>query len=139
MPGMGNVVSLGFGIDELNFADKAESVITGADIGGTGDAQLSTAFRGLTTTKIRGLYALITNVYTKMKTSNDFDSYRTDLQYLKVKMAYEAGRDNSVKSFLAQSHLRELVDGVKNYDQFILYCHYAESLVAYFKFYGGRD
>ena len=32
-----------------------------------------------------------------------------------------------------------LLDQVHSYDQFILYCRYAESLVAYFKFYGGKE
>ena len=61
------------------------------------------------------------------------------MQYLRVKMAYEAGRDSAVKEFLEKTHLMETVRHIVTYEQFLLYCRYAESLVAYFKFYGGKD
>jgi CRISPR-associated protein Csm2 len=54
-------------------------------------------------------------------------------------MAYEAGREQVVKEFLNKTYLMIAVDTIKNYEQFLLYCRYAESLVAYFKFYGGED
>ena len=44
-----------------------------------------------------------------------------------------------MKEFIQVSYLLKALDNVKTYDQFRLYCRYAESLVAYFKFYGGRD
>ena len=93
----------------------------------------------LTTTKLRGIYGLITNVLTRINEEADFEEHRSDLQYLKVKMAYEAGREDAVKDFLNRTGLRDYVSAIKGYDQFVLYCRYAESLVAYFKFYGGKD
>ena len=33
----------------------------------------------------------------------------------------------------------DYLDSIQSYDQFVLYCRYAESLVAYFKFYGGEE
>ena len=54
-------------------------------------------------------------------------------------MAYEAGRESAVKSFFEKAHLMGMLDSVLTYDQFLLYCRYAESLVAYFKYYGGKD
>ena len=50
---------------------------------------------------------------------------RQDLQYLKVKMAYEAGRESAVKSFFEKAHLMGMLDSVLTYDQFLLYCRYA--------------
>ncbi len=96
-------------------------------------------FGHLSMSKLRGIYGLITNVYTRVNTPEDFESNKSDLQYIKVKMAYEAGRNRDVKGFLGGTGLMSALDNVKTYDQFILYCRYAESLVAYFKFYGGKE
>ena len=65
----------------------------------------------------------------------------SDLQYIKVKMAYESGRERNrdVKEFISQTFLMVLLDQIETYEQFVLYCRYAESLVAYFKFYGGKE
>lgn len=95
--------------------------------------------RDLTTSKLRGMYGQVMNVYTAINAPDEFDAHKGDIQYLKVKLAYEAGRERSVKAFLDGTRLMSLLDHVVDYDSFILYCRYAESLVAYFKFYGGRD
>ena len=76
----------------------------------------------LTTSKLRSIYSLVMNAYVKVDSP-----------------AYEAGREASVKSFLTATHLMELVESIEGYEQFKLYCRYAEALVAYFKFFGGRD
>lgn len=96
-------------------------------------------FPKLTMTKLRGIYGLIMNVYTRINVPEDFEKYKSEIQYLKVKMAYEAGRELSVKDFLDKTFLMHALDYVTSYDEFVLYCRYAESLVAYFKFYGGKD
>lgn len=96
-------------------------------------------WRQLTTSKLRGIYALIMNVYTKINAPEDYDKYRPDIEYLKVRMAYEAGREKAVHKFLDVTKLMSAADSIKSYDQFMLFCRYAESLVAYFKFYGGED
>ena len=56
-------------------------------------------------------------------------------------MAYESGRERNrdVKEFVSQTYLMILLDQIQTYEQFVLYCRYAESLVAYFKFYGGKE
>jgi CRISPR-associated protein Csm2 len=92
-----------------------------------------------TTTKLRGIYAMIMNVYTQINVPEDFDQHLADIQYLKVRMAYECGREPSVKDFLEHTHLMKALNKVTTFDAFMLYCRYAESLVAYFKFFGGRD
>ena len=96
-------------------------------------------FDDLTTTKLRSIYGLIMNVYNRINEPSDFEKYQSDIQYLKVKMAYESGRDKTVKQFIDSTYLMEAVSQIKTYEQFLLYCRYAESLVAYFKFFGGKD
>lgn len=129
------LMSLGNGVklNSENFAKIAESIMQNEKRNDRG------LFRFLTTTKLRRIYGLIMNLYTQINVPEDFDGQRGDLQYLKVKMAYEAGRERSVKDFLKVTHLMEAIDAVTDYDEFMLYCRYAESLVAYFKFYGGKE
>lgn len=118
-------------LDSENFADFANRLIN--PTGG------QSRFKGLTTSKLRGLYGMIMNVHAKINVPGDFESCKSDLQYLKARMAYEAGREIAVKEFLKETHLKEALDGVKTYEQFVVFCRYAESLVAYFKYYGGKD
>lgn len=137
MPGDGTVVLLKFKngttLDETNYANYAESIVKKAK------DDRGRLFGGLTTTKLRSIYGLIMNVYTKINDPSDFERHRSDIQYLRVKMAYEAGREFAVKQFIEGTYLMEAVKRIETYKQFQLYCRYAESLVAYFKFYGGRD
>ena len=121
-------------IDGGSYAKDAELIVSTAKNKGR-----DSWFEGLSTSKLRGIYGLITNVYTRVNKPEDFEGNLGDLQYIKVKMAYEAGREKTVKDFLGATGLMSALDNVKTYDQFILYCRYAESLVAYFKFYGGKE
>ncbi len=121
-------------LNDENFATIAEERITKVENG-----KRELALDDLTTSKLRGIYGLIMNISTRINEPADFEACKPDLQYLKVRMAYEAGRDPSVKGFLDKTLLMKLIDFVKDYDQFSLYCRYAESLVAYFKFYGGKE
>lgn len=125
-------------ITELNFAKVAEAVIAPPN---KMTQKRERAFSRLSMSKLRGIYSLITNIHARVNTPEDLAACMPDLQYIKVKMAYESGRERNqdVKDFITQSFLMVLLDQIKTYDQFVLYCRYAESLVAYFKFYGGRE
>ena len=126
-------------LTSANYAKIAENLVRKRSDRNGKSVGWSNGRRNLSTSKLRSIYSLITNVYTRVNTPQDFDKYKSDLQYIKVKMAYESGRDEVVKDFLKNTGLMALLDHIKNYDQFILYCRYSESLVAFFKFYGGKD
>lgn len=121
-------------INSRSYAKAAELIVSKAKESGR-----DSWFERLSMSKLRGIYGLITNVYTRVNKPEDFERNMTDLQYIKVKMAYEAGRERTVKDFLIFTGLMSALDSIKTYDQFILYCRYAESLVAYFKFFGGKE
>lgn len=67
-----------------------------------------------------------------------------EIKYLKVKIAYQAGRDTSknqtVKNFVHKADFFHCIDKIGNsigaYEEF---ARYVEALVAYHKFYGGKD
>ena len=75
------------------------------------------------------------------------EAVRDKLAYLKVKLIYQSGRYPVVKRFVEVSKLIQALDRleVKYYQQpeekamIILFCRYMEALVAYFKYYGGKD
>ncbi|MCL1890717.1 MAG: type III-A CRISPR-associated protein Csm2 [Coriobacteriia bacterium] len=126
-------------LDDTSFALYAEKRISKTSENGAKVLR----YPALSMTKLRNIYGLITNIYTKINTKSDFEKYLPEIQYLKVKMAYDAGRaqdrGEGIKSFLDETHLMKAIDYIKTYEQFLLYCRYAESLVAYFVYYGGKD
>lgn len=125
-------------ITDLTFAKVAEVIIAPIDKS-TGKRRI--AFPRLSMSKLRGIYSLITNIHARVNKPEDLEACMSDLQYIKVKMAYESGRERNrdVKEFVSQTYLMILLDQIQTYEQFVLYCRYAESLVAYFKFYGGKE
>ncbi|MDR2714358.1 MAG: type III-A CRISPR-associated protein Csm2 [Coriobacteriales bacterium] len=122
-------------LDDTSFALYAEKRISKTSENGAKVLR----YPALSMTKLRNIYGLITNIYTKINTKSDFEKRIPEIQYLKVKMAYEAGRAEGIKSFLDETYLMKAIDYIKTYEQFLLYCRYAESLVAYFVYYGGKD
>lgn len=97
----------------------------------------------LTTSKIRKLLAMISDMYIKAKRlkSNTLSSdLLTKIQYFKMHTVYEAGRESSVKKFVEEAQITDQIDKIKtDREKLILFCHYMEALVAYRKFLGGRD
>ncbi|MBT8974932.1 type III-A CRISPR-associated protein Csm2, partial [Lactobacillus delbrueckii subsp. bulgaricus] len=68
--------------------------------------------------------------------------------YFRIQLVYTAGRNEAMKSFIETSHLLEVVkeidqkradDEKEQRREIIRLCKYMEALVAYFKYYGGKD
>ena len=62
------------------------------------------------------------------------------MEYLRVRFMYECGREVLVKNFVEEadilSILKEINGSKKNY---ILFSRYMEALIAFHKYYGGKD
>lgn len=114
------------------YVDKAEKVIK----------KLKGNEEKLTTTKIRNLMAMTAEIYNEAMESDESLSNDTKsrIEYLRMRMVYEAGRDDAVKALVIAA---KLLDGLKevkgNKKKFIRFYHYMEALVAYFKYYGGKE
>lgn len=130
-------------IDSINFASRADKLM---------DVYVNKAARNnkgepliITTSKMRNLLDLVNKIYNEVMYFQEdqlTDSQLGDIAYLKVKFAYESSREKLVKNFLKTTHMSELVDDVlrlKTKESFLLYARYVESLIAYFKFHGGKD
>lgn len=107
-------------------------------------------FEIVTTTKLRNLLAMISDIYndvvTPGSTEDTNDKLIADItkriNYLKIKVIYESGREESVKKLVDRANISRHLDDViksKNKNDFILFSRYMEALVAYRKFYFKGD
>lgn len=125
-----------------NYVDAAEQVMKHLGRPNTKDS--SRLRFSITTSKIRNILTLVSDIY-------NIESRRTEemilqesnskLQMLRIRILYEAGRNESeVKPFVKSSKLLEYIKGIQmNREKFIRFAHYMEALVAYHRYYGGRD
>ena len=97
----------------------------------------------ITTSKIRNILAMAADIYNDIKRDKSesiSEENRKRLEYLRVRMIYEAGRDpKGVQEFLIESDLcNELkkVNGKKT--KYVDFYHYLEALVAFHKYNGGE-
>ncbi len=105
--------------------------------------KLFMTFSASSTSKIRNILSMINDIY------NDTLHYKEDkidnelkgrVQYLRMRIAYEAGREKIVMDFEKKAHLMDYIKEIgDNKQNLILFCHYMEALVAYHKYYGGKD
>ncbi|MDU7053850.1 MAG: type III-A CRISPR-associated protein Csm2 [Dialister sp.] len=131
-------------LEENQIVDRAEEVMR----------TLSQSKNMVTTSQIRKFLTAVNTVKEKIsmyqmdnKEQNDLlpVSLQAQIKYLKVKLAYQIGRNkekygNPVEAFEKEAGLMKWIDEIKGsakeYDKF---SNYIEALVAYHKFYGGKD
>jgi len=127
-------------LDEQNFGIMAEKLIEEyrKDLPKNKQGELAM----ISKSKIRGILELVNKIYNDVFyiAENELNTHQiSDIAYLKVKLAYEYGREDSVAQFIKKTRIMDVVDQIKTKDDFLLYARYVESLIAYFKFHGGRD
>lgn len=114
-----------------NYADAAESAI------------LRTGTDRINTSKLRNLFGLFSDVYNDVRQSHSetLDAEQQNrLTGARVRMIYECGREPKVKEFVMGTDLISYALSIKNdAAKLIRFYHYFEALVAYHRFYGGRD
>ena len=97
----------------------------------------------VTTSKIRNLLSLVSEIYNTENIRAEKE-LRPDsvvkLNLMRVRVAYECGRDNAVKDFVAITNLLEYLKGISNGRADLRrFAHYMEALVAYHRYFGGRE
>ena len=123
-------------LEKTNYVDKAEDVVNNL-------MRDKKNHLILTTSKIRNILSMISTIY------NEVIHYPSDklnediverLKYLKMRFAYEAGREKAVKNLIEVAKIFEIIEWIGNDKQkCILFCKYMESIVSYHKFNGGKD
>lgn len=127
-------------ITKQNYVDVAEEVIKKLR-----KPDKKEGFKlALTTSKIRNILSMVSELYTDAQHARE-EKLSEDMvgrvQYLRMRIAYEAGREgreNAVKEFVNKAELLPRISEIGNSRQkLLLFCNYMEALVAYHKFYGG--
>lgn len=103
----------------------------------------------LTTNQIRKFLAAVTitankvSIYRSKHPQNKqlSDELADEIRYLQVKLVYQASRDKGVvKKFIKEAKLLTLIKDIGNsIVKFEKFYRYVEALVAYHKYYGGKD
>ena len=119
-----------------NYVDQAERVMRGI----CSDKDKRTI---VTTSKIRNILSMVSDIYNDArrwpKETLDSDMI-SRIQYLKMHVAYDAGREKSVRILVEKAGIFQAIDEIgKSRDNLIVFCHYMEALVAYRKYLGERD
>ena len=125
-------------INEKTYVDEAERVILKLKIPGRdGKARLK-----LSTSKIRNLLSMVSELYTDAQHTRSAeltDEQMGRIQYLKMRMAYESGREQSVREFVEAANLLTYISEIgESKKNLLLFCNYMEALVAYHKYHGGE-
>lgn len=128
-------------INENNYADEAEKVII--QLKNKTNPKTGKSVPMVTTSKIRSILAMTSDIYNEVIMQQD-DKLSDDLagriEYLRIRVVYEAGREQSVKDFIMQAKILDILKEIKgSRKNYILFNRYMESLVAFHKFYGGKD
>ena len=101
----------------------------------------------VTTSKIRNLLAMTADIYNQVvqKSSETLDEEICErIEYLRIRFIYEYGRDDSkeksVRNFIDKTGILELLKEIGNSrSNYIRFSRYMEALVAFHKYYGGKD
>ena len=125
------------------------------DVGATAESVIKSLLNAnkkldLTTGQIRKFLTAVNSLTSKIevyKAQNETfktlpENFVMEIKYLKVKIAYQAGRDKNkiVKNFVEKAKLFERIDKIGNsFAEYENFARYIEALVAYHKFYGGKD
>lgn len=133
-------------INEENYVKKAEQAIKTLSEKTENRRGRVVKKNMLTTSQIRNLLAVSADIYNEIMngSTETGDKLSTDLygriNYLKVRLIYEAGRDQKVRDFVETTELFKILDSIqgskKNY---LLFSRYMEALVAFHRYYGGKD
>lgn len=134
---------------EVEVADKAQKVMK--ELKDSADRDRKSM---VTTSQIRKFLTAVNTITEKVnvfriQNPGEAEKLPEDLQaeikYLKIKMAYQIGRNNSkwgnpVKDFADKADLMKEIDDIKDsVKAYQVFAKYMEALVAFHKFYGGRD
>lgn len=128
-------------ITDENYVDQAQAVIQ--KLSQKTNPKNGRPVPMVTTSKIRNLLAMTDDIYNDVLNGSDEalpDSITSRIEYLRVRFVYETGRDNGVKDLVMGAKILDILKEIKgSRKNYILFTRYMEALVAFHKFYGGKD
>lgn len=127
-------------ITEKNYVKKAEAVIK--NLKDKKDKNGKTV-QMVTTSKIRNLLAMTADIYNDVISQSEMnltEEQQSRIEYLKIRIIYESGRESTVKDLVKESGMLRIIDNIGDEKKnFLLFSKYMEALVAFRKFYVAKD
>lgn len=127
-------------INQEHYVDEAQSVIERLKVKRDRNGK---PIGLLTTSKIRNLLAMTDDIYNDVVNLPDeklSPDIAARIEYLRVRFVYESGRESTVKALVEEAKILDILKEIgtdrKNY---ILFTRYMEALVAFHRYYGGKD
>ena len=99
--------------------------------------------KSITTSKLRNWFSIANDIYNVESRSTESKlkaESRMKLMNLRLRIVYDAGKDNIVLNFVTRANLLSYIKGIgESREQMIRFTHYMEALVAYHKYFGGKE
>lgn len=97
----------------------------------------------ITTSKLRNWFSIANDIYNVESRSAESKlkaESRMKLVNLRLRIVYDAGKDSKIKDFVTSANLLSYIKGIgSSREQMIRFAQYMEALVAYHKYFGGRE
>lgn len=127
-------------VNEQNYVDQAERVITKLkDLKDKKGRQIPL----VTTSKLRNLLSMAGDIYQEVMNRREEqldEALCSRIEYLRVRFLYEAGREPTVKNLVQEAGVMEVLKNVRGSKKaYLLFHRYMEALVAFHRYYGGKD
>ena len=107
------------------------------------EAIMQHAASSITTSKIRNLLSLVSDIYNTenlRSAENLLPESESALLQMRIRVAYECGRDEGTRTFVEKAKLLQYLKGIgHSRAELIRFAHYMEALVAYHRYFGGRE
>lgn len=95
----------------------------------------------LTTSQLRNLLSFTSSIYDEAR-NQGIESVLDRIAYLRVQFIYQSGRNAAVKKLVDLAQIDTIIRVIqqnKDENYLMRLCHYMEALVAFFKYYGGKE
>lgn len=113
-----------------NYVDEAETV-------------MRSQARTISTSKLRSWMSICSDIYNTERRRTEAElapESGMKLTNLRVRIVYDVGRDDSLRGFVETSKLLNYLKGIGNSREEMMKCaRYMEALVAYHKYFGGKE
>lgn len=120
-------------LDKKTYVKQAETVIGKLNRKRDNSGEIA-----VSSSQLRNLLTLTNELYNAVlhdKNDKLSEDVQSRAQYIKMKIAYSAGRDRNVKNFVECSNIMDYIDMIgDSRNRLMTVCHYMEALVAYHKF-----
>jgi len=127
-------------VNEQNYVDEAERAILELK---SMKSPNNRSIPMVTASKLRNLLAITADIYNAVlnQTGDKLpEEICSRIEYLRVRFLYEAGRETAVKNMVEKAGIIEIFKSVKGSKKnYVLFNRYMEALVAFHKYYGGKD